>query len=300
MAADVPQGFEAYAAEEVPQAPVGSPGKQGVLELDFAADSAGQTRLVRDFARVPFHVSGSLDHTPPASGTAVYVQSPTGGVAQGDRHDVAVEVGPGATALVSTQSATKVQSMERNYARADYRLSVAEGGVLEYVPEATILYPDARYLQSTTVDLGPDATAILADVVVPGRLAREEAFDFERYATRIDVRGPAGRLFEDAVRLEPDRDDPRRTGVLGDADVFGSLYVVTTTDCDAASLADRVHERVAGDGPTAAASTLPNDAGMWTRVLGDRTESVTDRLHAAWDEARRALVDAPAPDLRKY
>ena len=56
MAADLPHpAFAAYAGEEIPQAPPGAPGKDGRLELDFAA-SGGETRLVRDFARAPFHV----------------------------------------------------------------------------------------------------------------------------------------------------------------------------------------------------------------------------------------------------
>jgi urease accessory protein len=300
MATDAPRGFETYAGEEVPQAAVGSPGKQGELDLVFAAGDDGQTRLVRDYARVPFHVSGSLDHAAPEDGTAVYVQSPTGGVAQGDRHDVSFEVGPDATALVSTGSATKVQSMEHNYAHASFDLSVSDGGHLEYIPDRTIVYPDARYAVTTSVDLAPAATAIIGEVVVPGRLARGEAFDFERYISRTEASGPNGWLFEDAVSLEPDDDDPRATGVVGEFDVFGALYVVSTTDIDAGALADDVHDRVDGDEPATGASTLPNDAGVWVRVLGQRTESVIESVHAAWDEARRALIDAPAPEMRRY
>ncbi|MFB6173694.1 MAG: urease accessory protein UreD [Halobacteriales archaeon] len=299
MAVDAPAGFERYASEEVPQAAVGAPGKDGELDLAFAADAEGRTTLVRDYARVPFHVSGSLDHAPPPEGTAVYLQSPTGGVAQGDRHEVSIEAGPGATALVTTGSATKVQSMEHNYAHARIELSVGDGGLLEYVPEPTILYPDSRFCRSVTLGLGAEATAILGGAVVPGRLTRGEAFEFERYAARTVARSD-DRLFEDTVRLVPGDEGPPTAAVLGDHDVFATLHAVTTTGADARTLADRIHGRISGETPVAAASTLPNDAGVWVRVLGDRTESVTRTLHAAWDEARTALVGAPAPDLRKY
>jgi len=40
-----------------PAGPVGSPGKDGVLDLRFAATADG-TALVRDYATAPFHVSG--------------------------------------------------------------------------------------------------------------------------------------------------------------------------------------------------------------------------------------------------
>ncbi|WEL22255.1 urease accessory protein UreD [Halorhabdus sp. BNX81] len=301
MAADVPRGFEQYAGEAVPQAAVGSPGKDGRLELLFGTDADSGTVLQRDFARVPFHVSGTLDHAPPADGTAVYVQSPTGGVAQGDRHDVSIRARQGATALVSTQSATKVQSMTHNFARAEIEVAAGDGTHLEYVPGATILYPDARYTQSLTIELGSAATAIVGEVIVPGRLARGEAFEFDRYAAGVEASGPDGRLFADRLTLSPGDDGagPRTTGVLS-GDVFGTLYAVTTTECPAASLADAMADRVADCDPEAGVSTLPNDAGSWVRVVGDSTESVTDTLHAAWDGARQRLLGVPAPALRKY
>jgi urease accessory protein len=128
---------------------------------------------------------------------------------------------------------------------------------------------------------------------VPGRLAREEAFEFERAYTRLQARDPDGLLFEDATDLHPAERDPRRPGVMGDHDVLGTLYVVG----DAAS--DPLHERVA-DATTAraGATALPNDAGVMVRALGERA-AVSGALDAAWDEARRTLVGAPAPARRK-
>jgi urease accessory protein len=47
------------------------------------------------------------------------------------------------------------------------------------------------------------------------------------------------------------------------------------------------------------ASELPNGAGAWARVLGESSAAVSAALHAAWDEARRAVLGVPAPDRRK-
>jgi len=298
--------FEGYAAEAVPGAAVGAPGKDGVLELTFAS-AAGGTRLVHDYATVPFHVSGTLGHDPHPDAETVFVQSPTGGVAQGDRHDVTVDLKEGAVAHVSTQSSTKVQRMEHNYASADVRLSVGPDAHLDYVPEPTILHADARYAQSLTVDLAAGASAVVADVVVPGRLARGERFDFERYLARTRGEGPEGLLFEDATVLAPGESDPRTPGVLGEHAVYGTAFVIAP-DADAAELSDALHEAVveadgdadSADAVRAGATALPNGAGVAVRALGDRAESVTAALHAAWDRARRRLVDAPAPAGRKY
>jgi urease accessory protein len=296
MAADVPHpAFEAYCGETVPQAPPGAPGKDGRLELAFA-DRGGETRVVREFARAPFHVSGSLDHDPLDGAATVYVQSPTGGVAQGDRRAVDVSVGPAAVAHLSTASATKVYSMEANYARTDVSLSVGTDGHLDYVPEPTILHEDARFCRSLTLDVDPGGSAVLGDVVVPGRLARGEAFDFERYFSRTRVRGPEGLLAEDATHLRPDERQPRVPGVLGDASVYGTLFVVAPA-ADTPALSDTLHERLASD--RAGATHLPDGAGVLVRALGDTAASVREPLRAAWDVARQELLGAPAPPRRK-
>jgi urease accessory protein len=316
-ASDLPHSaFAVYAGESLPGAGVGAAGKDGRLDLAFARDG-GETRLVRDLARVPFHVSGTLDHDPHPAGETVYVQSPSGGVAQGDRHDVSVAAGPDAVAHVTTSSSTKVLSMERNYAAAAVTLSVGSGGHLDYVPAPTILHPEARFGRTTAVDLAPDATAVVGEVVVPGRLARGERFDFERYASTCEVRSDDELLVADATHLAPGGDDPAPTapGMLGEFAVLGTLYVLAPA-ADTAALADRLHAAVApADGPSGGASVdangdadrgvaagatrLPNGAGVLVRVLGHRADPVTDRLHAAWDSAREGLLDVGAPADRR-
>jgi urease accessory protein len=299
MAADAPHpAFEPYAAEPLTQAAVGSPGKEGVLELAFE-DTDGGTALVRDYATAPFHVSGTLGHDPHPDATTVFVQSSAGGVVQGDRRSVAVTVGPDAIAGVSTGGSTKIQSMRRNYAATETTLSVGAGGHLDYVPEPTILHADARYHADRTLSLGRDGTAIVADVVVPGRLARGERFEFERYASRVRATGPDGLLFEDATHLAPAEASPKEPGLLGEFDVYGSLFAVAP-ERDAASLSDALHAAVADCRARAAATELPNGAGVVVRAVGTRAETTTTALHAARDRARRRFVDAPAPSGVKY
>jgi urease accessory protein len=295
MAAKTPQeAFGAYADEPLSPAAAAATGKEGKLRLTFAATGDG-TALVHDFATVPFHLTGELTHDEQLPDAAtVYVQSPTGAIAQGDRHDIDVTVERDAVAHVTTQSATKVHSMARNYGRVDVDLTVESGGYLEYLPEPTILHADARYRQETRLTLGSDATAVVGEVLVPGRLAREEVFEFERAYTRLRATGPEGLLFEDAQDLHPAARDPRRPGVLGDHEVLGTLYVLGD-----ATLSDALHERAANAGSArAGASELPNDAGVMVRAVGKRA-AVTTAVDAAWDEARQALVGAGRPARRK-
>jgi urease accessory protein len=310
MATDTPPpGFAPYASESLPGVGAGAPGKDGRLELTFAPDADAQTRLVRSFARAPFHLSGTLDDDPHPDAATVMVQSPTGGVGQGDRREATITVRPDAVARVTTGSATKVQSMTANYAASERTLSVAAGGHLDYVPRPTILHADARYEQTTTLTVADDASAVLEEVVVPGRLARGEAFAFDRYRSRVRVRDADGRLLcADTTDLTPDgdgeNDDARRSfggaptapGVLDTGPVWGTLFVVAPA-VDAVALSDALHERASAAGPAQAGGTaLPNDAGVLVRATGEDAAPVGQALQAAWDEARRERIDSRAPE----
>ncbi|SDX78359.1 urease accessory protein UreD [Halobellus clavatus] len=307
--------FERYEGEVVPSVGVGAPGKTGELDLSFAI-ADGTTRLVRDYARVPFHVSGTLGHDPHPTGETVYVQSPSGGIAQGDRHDVAVRVREGAVAHVSTSSSTKVLSMDQNYGGVDIDLHVEAGGHLEYVPEPLILHADARYCQRLAVELAPGASAIVGDVVVPGRLARGERFAFDRFAASLRALRGDRLLVADDAHLCPAERDPSAPGVLDEYDVYGTLYVLAPDlDGDAgrptlSAFADALHAAAveapggesdddATDTVAAGATALPNDAGVLVRALGDRADGVTRSLRAAWSTARTELIGAEAPPRRK-
>ena len=96
----------------------------------------GRTRLTHARTRPPLLVQRVLypdDSVPDLA--HVFLSNPTGGLFAGDRQDVMVEVGRGARAHVTTQSATKVYTMEHGKAEQRVALSVAAGGYLEYLPD---------------------------------------------------------------------------------------------------------------------------------------------------------------------
>jgi urease accessory protein len=270
----LPPPFDAYDAEPVPQAPAGGPGKDGVLRATVATDSTGRTYLAHDHVRVPFHHTGLLRRDGPPT---LCVQSPTGGVAQGDRHRLSLDARAGARVRVTAGAATKVLEMERNYGSTRASVTARAGSTVEWCPKPTIVHADARYLQDTRVAVDPTAAAFVWEVLVPGRLARGERFDFERVVSRTVVRRDGDVAFRDVTDLCGDEAD--RPGLLGDRSVVAAAYAVPRADRDAPELADRLHAAVT-DAPDvdAGVSTLPDDAGAFVRVLADRAPDAVDAL----------------------
>ncbi|ELZ02176.1 urease accessory protein UreD [Natrialba aegyptia] len=316
--ARLPPAFEDYADESLAQAPAGGTGKNGLLEATVARAGDGPTRLIRDRVTVPYHLTGTLD-TDPARGLATLVaQEPTGGVAQGDRHRMAIDAHSGARVHVTTQSATKVHSMAANYAHLDASLRAAEGSYLEYIPGPTIVNEDARCLQTVTVDLADEAVVVVADVLVPDGLTDHEPFGFDHYHARVEAEYDGRLVCADAVDLRPDERDPRDPASIGEFSVVGSLYVFApgkdgpvsdqaakaTADTHRPALeplADAIHDRIGADERVrAGVSRLPADAGAIVRLLGHREADVTELLRDAWDELRHRTLGVGAPADRRY
>jgi len=291
----IPPAFREYGEASLPQAPAFGHGKHGVADLVFARDGDNPTRLVSDFVKVPYHLTGTLDTDPAAGLTTVCLQDPTGAVTQGDRHTLSVEARPGAHVHVTTQSATKVQRMKASYAHLEATLVAESGAYVEYVPGPTILNEDARCLQTTAVSAAPDAAVVVGDVFVPDGLSDHDSFGFDHYHGRLEATVDDSLVCADAVDLRPDERDPRGPASMGDHAVVGTLYVVAPESADAGVLADGIHDRIAPHPVSAGASVLRQEAGVAVRILGDRSADVTDAVHAAWDETRRALLGVGAP-----
>lgn len=296
----VPEAFEGYGEDPLPQAPAFGTGKDGVLEATLARRPDGETRLLSERVKVPYHLAGTLDTDPVPGMTTLCLQEPTGGVAQGDRHRLDIDARERARAHVTTQSATKVHSMRANYAHLETTLRADANAHLEYVPGPTILNEDSRCLQTVSVELDPTARAIVADVLVPDGLTGQEPFGFDHYHSRVEARCDGRLRCVDTVDLRPSDRDPRDRATVGEYGVVGSLYVLAPSS-DAGALSERIHDRLDGTpGTKAGVSTLPYETGVVVRVLGDRGADVTATIRTAWDETRLAAFGVGAPADRRY
>ncbi|WP_243715966.1 urease accessory protein UreD [Actinomadura darangshiensis] len=278
--------------------PVGSPGKVGVLDLRFDA-VAGRTELTGHFQRAPLHIARPFYLDPELPGMPyVMLMSSGGGVLQGDRYRTDLTCVAGTSVHVTTQTATRLYRMERDYATQLVGITAGPGSYVEYLPDTTIPFADSRFYQRTTITADPASTVVVGEKLMAGRLARGERHAYTAYCTDLEVLDPSGRLlFADPLRLVPDEHEATGPAVMAGYGVMASLYVVTST-ASAQQVADAMHEALARSGLLGGASVLPDDRGAWARVLGDRSPEVGAAFFAAWDAVRRLLLNVPAPAAR--
>lgn len=104
------------------------------------------------------------------AGDAVYLVSAAGGPVGGDRLDLRIEIGPGATLRLCTVAASvALPGSDRAESWLTVRASVASGGVLEYLPEPMVVADGARHTTDIEALLASGAGLVLRDEIVLGR-----------------------------------------------------------------------------------------------------------------------------------
>ncbi|NNM73588.1 urease accessory protein UreD [Enterovirga sp. DB1703] len=124
-----------------------------------------------------------------------------GGIAAGDRFAAEIEVGAGAELVVTTAAAEKVYRSDGDTAEIATAVRVAHGGRLDWIPQETILFDEARLRRSLEVELEPGASALLFEATVFGRAAFGEAMRSGAYEERWRIRRGGRLVFADTLRI---------------------------------------------------------------------------------------------------
>jgi len=272
-------------------------GKVGFLRMRFAKRAA-RSELVELERIAPLLVQRALywDEEMPELPICM-ITSVGGGTLQGDRLTIVVDVEKNACAHVTTQGATRVHAMDANHAAQLQQLTVGEGAYLEYLPEVTIPYRDARYASRTHVVAAPSATVLVAEAAMAGRKHHGgERFNYRVLSLATEVVRPDGTpVFTEKVLVEPGRRSPELPGVMQHFDVFGNLLILTPLD-----VANRVVARVPpqfdlAGGLASGLSRLPNQAGLMLRVVGTESHQVRARMREVWAVVRQEAVGRSLP-----
>lgn len=273
-------------------------GKNGFLRLGFARRGA-RTGMVDVERRVPFLVQRALywDQGLPDM-ACVYIITTSGGILQGDRYSLEVDVGEDARAHLTTQGSTKIQSMDTNYAAQAQTIRLHGNAYLEFLPEPVIAYRRSRFITDTRIERDPTATLLYSEILVPGRRYHhpDECFGFDVFSSRVRAFDPAGwETFCEKYVLEPRKRPIRQLGVMGGFDIYANVLLLTPK-----AHADAVQAQVGagfggGDGLAFGASRLPNDAGLVFKVLGNELKPVKEKIREFWTTARSVVLGATVP-----
>jgi urease accessory protein len=213
----------------------------------------------------------------------------SGGLVGGDSLSFDLQVGEQASGLFVAQAAEKIYRSTGADGTIDVRLSVGTGGWLEYLPQETILFDNARLRRHTDIEVASGGRLLAGEILVFGRTARGERMNrgLVREAWRIKRQGQL--VWTDTLHVEDDIAER-----LDDPAGFGGCHATATLALavdDPAPFLTIL--RSAPDLPTVRFGATVVNGILIARWLSRDTPSLRQSFGAAWGDLRAAAGRLP-------
>jgi urease accessory protein len=233
----------------------------------------------------PFYPEGDVCH--------LCLLHPPGGVVGGDSLRIQVDIAPGAHALATTPGASKFYRSAGADALLEQRLRVEAGGVLEWFPQESILFPGARVRSRTEIALLGDARFIGWEMLSLGRPVIAERFDAGSLSVALRISRDGRPLLADLLRVTEPRHLDGPAGLRGQP-VSGTFVAV---GCNAAML-EATRGLLAAPQGLLFGATLLDDL-LVARCLAGTTEPMQQVFFTLWQALRPMVLgrDACAPRI---
>src|ERR671925_2084401 len=298
---DIPQEIQAYGSE-LRQLQVGRAGKIGALTLLLEQEQErGRTGVKEQYSKVPLFTQRALylEESLPSM-AYIYIISPSGGILQGDRYRIDIKLKNRAYAHITTQGATRIYRMEKNYATQIVNIDVGEGCYFEYIPDQVIPYRDSRFYQEANLRVHDNATLLYSEMITPGRVASGEHFDYDICYMKAVTKNQKDDLrLIDVAMLEPKKRNMKLFGVLEGYEVVGSMYVLTNS-----GKAQEINNKISSNlqaisNVYSGATILPNNSGVMVRMLGSTASDLRAAIYEVVRTVRKIALGAPFSGIRK-
>jgi urease accessory protein len=181
------------------------------LNLGFRQGPRG-TQLAQCEHQGPLYVQKPFYPEGPDCAHA-YLLHPPGGLVSGDHLQISVRVEENAHALLTTPGAGRAYKArpDRTLQHQHITLNANKNATLEWLPQETLLYPNARARLDTDIQLDDGAKFIGWDITCLGLPASQQPFDSGEVSQRIQII-ENGRI---ALREHLHLSDKNRTALNG-------------------------------------------------------------------------------------
>ncbi|GAB6152333.1 hypothetical protein JCM17380_10830 [Desulfosporosinus burensis] len=289
-----------------------APLKHGILKVEVQREN-GRSIISSLQQRMPLRASSPLYFTDKEE-VFFYIMNPAAGLLQGDQHSILVRIKQDAQAVVFGQGATKVfRSPERNLSRVFTTLIVEPRARLEYMPEVVIPFAESCLVSRTNLQISSQATAFFWEITAPGRVARQELFDYNLLDQQTNIFLDRELIFSDRFMLEPPKVPTflktwnKQLGIMHGYTHMGTFWAIDpnlekvmpelvqrNTEAENSFLehmAERYNILIAG-------TTICKQAYCF-RALGHSAEDIQEGYREIWRTLRLSLYNEPEWPWRK-
>jgi urease accessory protein len=278
----------------------------------------GSSYVRRQYVTYPYRLSRPLALAPADLSQYFYIMNSSPGLLAKDNLRIALKLDTGANLYLTDQSATKVHSMPGGEkAKTCYEIEVGDNASLELECEPLIFYPNSALEQSIKVLLHPTAQLFISEIIVPGRLARGEFYDFQYYLSRMEVSTPSRELiFADTMQLDGKSNPFCYSKIFSSLPIIANLMLVLP-EVELKKLSKEIESFIFSwkalgretappnfplPGTRAialASSPLPNCNGLIIRVMAANTGIIKTYIQHVMNCARRFSNRPALPEIPK-
>lgn len=281
---------------------VGKSGKLGILDLYLEQDTQnGKTSIKNQYYKVPLCIKRALylEETCPEM-AYVYIISPSGGILQGDRFRTDITLSNNAKSHITTQSATRIYKMNKNFGTQIINLNVDENCYLEYIPDQIIPFKDSRFYQISNIRVHDTATCIYSEIITPGRVASSESFEYDVCYMKVKSFNHLNNLrLIDVAKLEPKKENIRTFGIMNNYDILGNIYILIPK-LHILEIQNRINKVLdSSNSVVGGCSKLPDDNGLVIRVLGNLVSDIKNVIYSILGIVRKQILNVSFSGIRK-
>jgi urease accessory protein len=298
---DIPDEILEY-DEQLEQLSVGVSGKLGILQLSLEKDEfTNKTSIKNQFYRVPLCIKRALylEETCPEM-AYIYIISPSGGILQGDRYRTDIALKNGAKSHITTQSATRVYKMNKNFGTQIINLEVDDDCYLEYIPDQIIPFKNSKYYQVSNIKVHDSATCIYSEILTPGRVASNESFEYDICYMKVKAVNHLNKTrFIDIAKLEPKKENIKSFGVMNNFDILGNIYILSPKD-QLTNIKNEINILLNNlNGVMGGCTRLPDDSGLLVRLLGPFVFNIRNIIYSIIGIIRKKILNVSFSGTRK-
>lgn len=229
----------------------------------------------------PFYPEGDVCH--------LYLVHPPGGVVGGDKLSLQVFAGEGTHSLITTPAATKFYRSGGKVARQAQEID-ARGATFEWLPQETIVFPEANARIGTRVRVGERSKFVGWEVTCFGRPASGLAFGAGNVAQDFELWRDDVPVMLDHLRLDGSGESMHAKFGLASQPVLGTMFAWPANEA-VLVLAREAIEKVPHDAHVGCSCA---DGVLVCRAVGTHADLVRRLFIGIWKQIRPVVIGREA------
>lgn len=277
-------------------------GEIGIAQFSLEEDIKTKKTVIKEqYTKVPLFIQRALylEESIPSM-AYIYIISPSGGILQGDRYRIDISLSNHAYAHVTTQGATRIYKMERDFGTQMVNISVDEGCYFEYIPDQIIPFRNSRFYQIVNLKVHESATMIYSEMLVPGRVASGESFEYDICYIKTIAKDNVEKMrFIDIMKLEPKKENLESFGIMNNFEIIANVYILCKEKY-LSDLKEKINRTMKSKNKIyGGTSSFPDKNGIVVRILGNTTNDVKKIIFDILGISRQIILGASFSGIRK-